>query len=61
MNAGYCSGWVSQCCGFDLTAIEITCRARGDPRCFFLMSTPNMIHEKVQQYIAKVDSSIFHS
>lgn len=29
MNAGYSSGWVSQCANINMTTMEIQCRAKG--------------------------------
>jgi two-component sensor histidine kinase/predicted hydrocarbon binding protein len=43
MNAGYSSGWCEQSFGIELTAVEITCRAKGDKHCTFIMAPPNQI------------------
>ena len=45
MNAGYSSGWCEQSYGMELTAVEITCRAKGDKNCTFIMAPPNRIAE----------------
>lgn len=45
MNAGYSSGWCEQSFGIELTAVEITCRAKGDKNCTFIMAPPNKIGE----------------
>lgn len=45
MNAGYSSGWCEQSYGFELTAVEISCRAKGDKNCTFIMAPPNRIAE----------------
>ncbi len=45
MNAGYSSGWCEQSFGIELTAVEITCRAKGDKNCTFIMAPPNRIEE----------------
>ncbi|MES2763251.1 MAG: histidine kinase dimerization/phosphoacceptor domain -containing protein [Bacteroidota bacterium] len=45
MNAGYSSGWCEQSYGIELTAVEITCRAKGDKNCTFIMAPPNRIAE----------------
>ncbi|MES2567470.1 MAG: histidine kinase dimerization/phosphoacceptor domain -containing protein [Bacteroidota bacterium] len=45
MNAGYSSGWCEQSYGFELTSVEITCRAKGDKNCTFIMAPPNRIAE----------------
>lgn len=47
MNAGYSSGWCEASFGMSLTAVEITCRAKGDEHCSFIMAPPH----KVDQYI----------
>ena len=47
MNAGYSSGWCQVAFGVELTAKEISCRARGDNKCIFVMSHPNKINEYV--------------
>ena len=38
MNAGYSSGWCEQSFGIPLTAVEITCKAKGDENCTFIMT-----------------------
>ena len=48
MNAGYSAGWCEVAFGIDLVAREISCRAKGDPRCRFVMSHPS----KIDQYVA---------
>lgn len=50
MNSGYSSGWCEESFGIPLTAVEITCRAKGDKECTFIMAPPH-----------KVDSYIKHS
>lgn len=47
MNSGYSSGWCSHSFGLNLTAVEITCRAKGDDECSFIMAPP----DKIQEYI----------
>ncbi len=47
MNAGYSSGWCEASFGIPLTAVEISCRARGDKHCTFIMAPPH----KIDQYI----------
>lgn len=44
MNAGYSSGWCEESFGIPLTAIEISCRAKGDENCTFIMAPPDKIH-----------------
>ncbi|MBP7810380.1 MAG: XylR N-terminal domain-containing protein [Bacteroidia bacterium] len=47
MNSGYSSGWCEESFGIPLTAVEITCRAKGDKHCTFIMAPPN----KIGQYL----------
>ena len=53
MNAGYSSGWCSASYDLPLVAREITCRARGDDHCRFLMSVAARIEDVVDQYLKK--------
>lgn len=51
MNTGYSSGWCEESFGIPLTAVEVSCRARGDENCTFIMAHPSKIesyleHEK---------------
>lgn len=47
MNSGYSSGWCEESFGIPLTAVEISCRAKGDKHCMFIMAPPN----KIGQYL----------
>lgn len=47
MNAGYSSGWCQVAFGVELLAKEVTCRARGDEKCIFVMAHPSTINEHV--------------
>ena len=49
MNAGYSSGWCEASFGISLTAVEITCKARGDKNCTFIMAPP----QKIESYLGK--------
>jgi two-component sensor histidine kinase/predicted hydrocarbon binding protein len=49
MNAGYSSGWCEASYGISLTAVEITCKARGDKNCTFIMAPP----QKIEAYLGK--------
>jgi predicted hydrocarbon binding protein len=40
MNAGYSTGWCQVSFGIDLKAEELTCRAKGDDQCIFVMAHP---------------------
>jgi two-component sensor histidine kinase len=44
MNAGYSSGWCEESYGIPLTTVEISCRAKGDENCTFIMAPPDKIH-----------------
>ena len=47
MNAAYSSGWCQESYGLELTAVEISCKARGDKNCTFIMAPPN----KIESYL----------
>lgn len=47
MNSGYSSGWCGESFNLELTAVEISCRAKGDDHCTFIMAPPN----KIEQYL----------
>lgn len=48
MNAAYSSGWCESSFGIPLTAVEISCRARGDEHCTFIMAQPDQIERFIQ-------------
>lgn len=50
MNAGYSSGWVEESYGIPLTAVEVSCQARGDAHCTFIMAPPHRIHEYLPKH-----------
>ncbi|WP_343306298.1 ATP-binding protein [Chitinophaga niabensis] len=50
MSTGYSSGWCEESFGIPLTAVEVTCRAKGDENCTFIMSPPHKIEEHIQQF-----------
>jgi len=50
MNAGYSSGWCEESYGFPLSAVEISCRALGDPTCTFVMAPPHRIEEHIARH-----------
>lgn len=50
MNAGYSSGWCEESFGMPLTAVEVTCKAKGDEYCTFIMSPPGQIQAHVERY-----------
>ncbi|MCE3259274.1 MAG: hypothetical protein K0S12_915 [Bacteroidetes bacterium] len=47
MNAGYSSGWCEASFGIPLTSVEISCKAKGDKCCTFIMAPPH----KIDQYL----------
>jgi PAS domain S-box-containing protein len=53
MNAGYSSGWCEESFGVPLLAAEITCKARGDHECRFIMAHPSRIGQAVQEYMKR--------
>lgn len=54
MNAGYSSGWCEESFGIPLTAVEIACKAKGDPQCTFIMAHPEKIEEYLMQYMSGI-------
>ena len=54
MNAGYSSGWCEQSYGIELTSVEISCRAKGDKHCTFIMAPPH----KIAEYLTKEEQKL---
>lgn len=54
MNAGYSSGWCSESFGIELDARELTCRAKGDKECLFIMTPTEKLEEKVKEYLSRI-------
>lgn len=52
MNAGYSSGWSSESVGQPLAACELSCRARGDDACHFVMAPPEQLEARVGERLA---------
>jgi two-component sensor histidine kinase/predicted hydrocarbon binding protein len=52
MNSGYSSGWCEESYGIPLTAVEITCKAKGDENCTFVMAPPH----KINAYLPEIDT-----
>ncbi|MBO9636018.1 MAG: response regulator [Chitinophagaceae bacterium] len=52
MNSGYSSGWCEESFGLPLTAVELSCIAKGDAKCSFLMAPPH----RIQEHLEKIDS-----
>jgi PAS domain S-box-containing protein len=51
MNAAYSSGWCQESFGIELTSVEITCRAKGDKVCSFIMAPPHKINSYLEKEI----------
>ncbi|MCH2232774.1 MAG: hypothetical protein MK078_00875 [Crocinitomicaceae bacterium] len=49
MNTGYSSGWCAESFGIPLTAVEISCEAKGDDSCTFIMAPPDRIQEYLEE------------
>ena len=52
MNAGYSSGWCEESFGLPLTAAEISCKAKGDETCTFVLAPPHRMREHVERELA---------
>jgi two-component sensor histidine kinase/predicted hydrocarbon binding protein len=57
MNCGYSSGWCEESFGIPLTAVEISCEAKGDEHCCFIMAPPN----RIQDYLLKSTHDLEHT
>lgn len=55
MNAGYSSGWCEESFGMSLTAVELSCRARGDDKCRFIMAPPHKIEDYLEEKLDEKD------
>ncbi len=54
MNCGYSAGWCEESFSLALTTVEITCEAKGDDACTFIMAPS----DKIEQYVGeRVDLS----
>jgi two-component sensor histidine kinase/predicted hydrocarbon binding protein len=53
MNSGYSSGWCEASFGIPLTAVEISCRAKGDKHCTFIMAPPHKIDSYLKNGVSK--------
>lgn len=53
MNAGYSSGWCEESFGLPLVAREVSCRARGDEACRFIMAPPSRIEAHVARHLGR--------
>lgn len=50
MNAAYSAAWCKESFGFNLVSVEVTCRAKGDEKCSFIMAPPDQIHKHLDSY-----------
>ena len=50
MNSGYSSGWCEESFGIPLTAVEVSCTAKGDDQCLFIMAPPHKIPEHLAHF-----------
>jgi predicted hydrocarbon binding protein len=50
MSAGYSSGWCEESFGLELTAVEVSCQARGDATCTFVMAPPGRIALQLERH-----------
>jgi len=53
LNAGYSSGWCSESYNLNLVAKEVSCVARGDKQCRFVMAPPSRILEHIEFFKKK--------
>ncbi|MCA9696034.1 MAG: XylR N-terminal domain-containing protein [Myxococcales bacterium] len=55
MNAGYSTGWCEVSFGLELQAEEVTCRARGDQQCLFVMAHPSQFDRRRDEFMRARD------
>ncbi|MDX2361789.1 MAG: histidine kinase dimerization/phosphoacceptor domain -containing protein [Crocinitomicaceae bacterium] len=51
MNCGYSAGWCEESFGIPLTTVEVTCEAKGDEACTFIMAPSDRIEEYIEKEI----------
>lgn len=56
MNAGYSAGWVTESFGIRLESAEISCRARGDATCSFVMAAPHELEARIASVADRYES-----
>jgi two-component system cell cycle sensor histidine kinase/response regulator CckA len=61
MNAGYSSGWCEASFDVPLVSTEITCRAKGDEHCRFIMAHPTRIEGFIQDYFKAQPTAAAHA
>lgn len=59
MNAGYSSGWCEASFGIPLTAVEISCRAKGDSHCTFIMAPPHRINDYLEKDMSAGETKVY--
>jgi predicted hydrocarbon binding protein len=50
INAGYSAGWTAECFGLPLEAREVTCQAKGDEHCTFVLTHRNKMLERLEKF-----------
>lgn len=50
MNCGYSAGWCEESFGMSLTTVEVSCEAKGDNECIFVMAPT----DKIEQYVEEL-------
>ena len=53
IGGGYSTGWCSESYRIELDAVEITCRARGEDACLYIMAPPEKVRGYVEDYCKK--------
>lgn len=56
MNSGYSSGWCEESFGVPLTAVEISCKAKGDENCTFIMAHPSKIESHLKKEMGQTQN-----
>jgi len=51
--AGFMAGWCSEAFGFPIDSREVSCTARGDDKCLFVMSATSKLREVTKDFCAK--------
>ena len=51
MNCGYSAGWCEESFGIPLTTVEVTCEAKGDDACTFIMAPTDKIEQHLENVI----------
>lgn len=50
MNCGYSAGWCEESYGIPLTTVEVSCEAKGDDACVFVMAPT----DKIEKYVGEL-------